>query len=280
MKRVGAHVSAAGGVENAPENASQIGASAFAFFTKNQRQWNSSPITGAQAEAFKKNCGIFRFSPDAILPHDTYLINMGSPDPLIRKRSEEAFIDEMKRASFLGLKMLNFHPGSHRGEMKDDECLDLIAESVNRALDKTAGVSAVIENTAGQGGCVGRSFDQLAYIIDKMEDKSRVGVCLDTCHMFASGYDLRTKDTYEKTIAEFDRTVGLIFLKAWHINDAKSQFGSFVDRHESLGKGNIGIEAFRFIMKDPRFDRIPLILETPDPELWEKEIKLLYSFQK
>jgi deoxyribonuclease IV len=277
MKLVGAHISASGGVENAPLNASQIGAKAFAFFTKNQRQWNASPITEAQAEAFKENCARLGFPPEAVLPHDTYLINMGSPDPEIRKKSELAFLDELKRCEMLGLKMLNFHPGSHRGEMPDDECLSLISASVNKVLEETKGVAAVIENTAGQGGCVGRSFEQIAIIIDKIEDKSRAGVCLDTCHLFASGYDMRTKESYEKTMTAFERTVGLNYLMALHLNDAKSLLGSLVDRHQSLGQGNMGIETFRLIMKDQRLENIPMILETPDPNLWKKEIKLLYS---
>jgi len=280
VKRVGAHISAAGGVENAPFNASEIGAKAFAFFTKNQRQWKSPPITEAQAAAFKKACADLKFPPEAILPHDTYLINMGSPDLEIRKKSEDAFLDELKRCSLLGLKMLNFHPGSHRGEMDDEKCLSMIADSVNRALDKTSGVSAVIENTAGQGGSVGRSFEQIAFLIDRIEDKKRAGVCLDTCHLFAAGYDLTTLRGYDSAMKDFDRTVGMRHLMGWHLNDAKSDLGSLVDRHQSLGKGNMGMEPFKFIMKDPRFDEMPLILETPEPDLWKKEIALLRSFEK
>lgn len=280
MKRVGAHISAAGGVENAPLNAAGIGAKAFAFFTKNQRQWKSPPIPPEQAEAFRKACSENGFAPAHILPHDTYLINMGSPDPEIKKKSEEAFLDELKRCSLLGLKMLNFHPGSHRGEMDDEKCLSMIAESVNRALDKSSGVAAVIENTAGQGGSVGRSFEQIAYLIDRIEDKERVGVCLDTCHLFAAGYDLATRSGFNSAMKDFDSTVGMGFIRGWHLNDAKSTLGSLVDRHQSLGKGNMGLEPFKFIMSDPRFDEIPLILETPEPDLWKKEIKLLYSFEK
>lgn len=278
MKKIGAHISASGGVENAPINASLIGAKTFAFFTKNQRQWKSPPLKEDNIKLFKKNCEQFGFEPEFILPHDTYLINMGSPDSEIRKKSEEAFLDELKRCELLGLKMLNFHPGSHRGEMSDEECLNLIVNSVNNCLKKTEKVTAVIENTAGQGGSVGRNFEQIKYLIDKIEDKSRIGVCLDTCHLFASGYDLRTKDSYEYTINQFEKIIGLNFLKGWHLNDSKSEFKSNVDRHESLGKGNLGIEPFKFIIKDKRFENIPLILETPEPDLWEEEIKLLYSF--
>ncbi|MCX7829535.1 MAG: deoxyribonuclease IV [Acidobacteria bacterium] len=278
MKRIGAHISASGGVENAPINAHSIGAKAFAFFTKNQRQWKSPPLKKESILSFKENCTKYGFDPDFILPHDTYLINMGSPDPAIRKKSEEAFLDEMKRCQILGLKTLNFHPGSHRGEMSDQECLALIATSVNCCIEKTENVVAVIENTAGQGGSVGRNFDQIRFLIDNIKDKSRIGVCLDTCHLFASGYDLRTIKSYEETIKEFDKIIGLNFLKGWHLNDAKSEYKSNVDRHESLGKGKLGLDAFRFIIQDKRFDHIPLILETPDPDLWEEEIKILYSF--
>ncbi|NMC00223.1 MAG: deoxyribonuclease IV [Thermoanaerobaculaceae bacterium] len=278
MKKIGAHISASGGVENAPINASLIGAKTFAFFTKNQRQWKSPPLKEDNIKFFKKNCEQFGYEPEYILPHDTYLINMGSPDPEIRKKSEEAFLDELKRCELLGLKMLNFHPGSHRGEMSDEDCLNSIANSVNRCLMKTDKVVAVIENTAGQGGSVGRNFEQIKYLIDQIKDKSRIGVCLDTCHLFASGYDLRTKDSYEYTINQFEKIIGLNFLKGWHLNDSKSEFKSNVDRHESLGKGNLGINPFKFIVKDKRFENIPLILETPEPDLWEEEIKLLYSF--
>ncbi|MFB3851228.1 MAG: deoxyribonuclease IV [Acidobacteriota bacterium] len=278
MKKIGAHISASGGVENAPINASLIGAKTFAFFTKNQRQWKSPPLKEDNIKLFKKNCEQFGFEPEYILPHDTYLINMGSPDPEIRKKSEEAFLDELKRCELLGLKMLNFHPGSHRGEMSDEDCLNLIANSVNRCLMQTDKVVAVIENTAGQGGSVGRNFEQIKYLIDQIKDKSRIGVCLDTCHLFASGYDLRTEDSYEYTINQFEKIIGLNFLKGWHLNDSKSEFKSNVDRHESLGKGNLGINPFKFIVKDKRFENIPLILETPEPDLWEEEIKLLYSF--
>lgn len=280
MKKIGAHISAGGGVENAPLNAKEIGGDAFAFFTKNQRQWKSSPLSEKSIKLFKESCKKLNFDPNFILPHDTYLINMGSPDSEIRRKSEEAFLDELKRCEQLGLKMLNFHPGSHRGEMSEEKCLDLIAESVNRCLKKTKDVVAVIENTAGQGGSVGKNFEQIKYLIEKVDDKKRVGVCLDTCHLFAAGYDLRTKKEYEKTIERFDRVIGLSYLKGWHLNDAKSELGSSVDRHESLGKGNIGIDVFKFIVQDKRFEDIPLILETPDSDLWKEEIELLRSFEK
>lgn len=276
---VGAHVSASGGVANAPVNAAAIGATAFALFVKNQRQWSAPPLGEEQAEAFKLACEERGFGPGQILPHDTYLINLGAPDGENLKKSRAAFLDEMVRCQTLGLKMLNFHPGSHRGLISPEACLDLVAASVNAALEKSRGVAAVIENTAGQGGSVGRTFGELAYLIEKIEDKSRAGVCLDTCHLFAAGYDLREPEAYEATMADFGRTVGFSYLRAMHLNDCKPEFGSRVDRHQSLGKGTIGIEAFRMIASDQRLKGIPLILETPEPELWPAEIAMLRDFE-
>ncbi|MBN2412627.1 deoxyribonuclease IV [candidate division KSB1 bacterium] len=277
MKRIGAHVSAAGGVENAPLNAREIGAKAFALFTKNQRQWKANPLTEDSINAFKKNCEETGFPPGLILPHDSYLINLGNPDAEGLKKSRDSFIDEMRRCEQLGLVMLNFHPGSGLGKLTEEETMERIAESVNITLDKTGGVIAVIENTAGQGNHVGYKFEHLAYMIDKIEDKSRAGVCLDTCHTFTAGYDLRTKEAYDKTMAEFDRIVGFKYLKGLHFNDSKPDLGSRVDRHAPIGKGVLGIEPFRFIVNDDRFDELPLILETPESELWPQEIERLYG---
>jgi deoxyribonuclease IV len=277
MKRVGAHVSASGGVENAPENAHAIGAKAFALFTKNQRQWRSSAYTVKNIEGFKENVEKFGFSFDHILPHDSYLINLGHPETEGLVKSRAAFEDEMMRCQQLGIPMLNFHPGSHLNKIDPEKSLLRIAESINIALEKTRNVTAVIENTAGQGTNLGFEFEQLAFIIEHVEDKSRVGVCLDTCHSFAAGYDLRTKDVYDETMRKFDQTVGMKYLRGMHLNDAKKPLGSKVDRHESIGKGLIGLDAFGFIMNDPRMDEIPLILETPDPDIWAEEIELLYS---
>ena len=277
MKRVGAHVSIAGGVENAPLQASSIGAKAFAMFTKNQRQWKAPKITAPSIDAFHKNCSEGGFKPEHILPHDSYLINLGSPDPDKLQHSREAFIDEMLRVESLGLVLLNFHPGSHLNGVNEERCLQLIAESINMALNETKNVTAVIENTAGQGTNLGFKFEQLASIIDNVEDKSRVGVCLDTCHLFASGYDLQTTEAVEWTFKEFDRTVGLGYLRGLHLNDALRPLGSRLDRHASIGKGTIGMEAFSYIMTNPAFEEIPLILETPDSDQWSSEISLLYS---
>jgi deoxyribonuclease-4 len=276
MKYVGAHVSTSGGVEHAPLNASQIGARAFALFTKNQRQWRARPLSSESIEAFRKNCAAHGYLPEHILPHDGYLINLGHPEKDGLQKSREAFIDEMSRCWQLGLLYLNFHPGSHLGRMTDDACLDRIAESINFALDRTDVVAAVIENTAGQGNNVGFRFEHIARIIEAVEDKKRIGVCLDTCHAFAAGYDLRTRDVYEKTMADFDEIIGFKYLRGVHLNDARVGLSSRVDRHESLGAGSLGMAPFQFLMNDPRFDNIPLILETRDSDLWEKEIALLY----
>jgi len=277
-KFVGAHVSASGGVFNAVENAVAIGAKAFALFTKNQRQWNAKELDSETIDKFKTALQKSGILPRHILPHDSYLINLGHPELEGREKSIEAFLDEVQRCSILGLDRLNFHPGSHLKKISEDECLSNISESMNRVLDKTSGVSLVIENTAGQGSNLGWRFEHLAQIIDKVEDKSRVGVCIDTCHMFSAGYDIRTREAYDKSWSEFDKIVGFNYLMGMHINDSKAKFGSHVDRHNSLGVGEIGIDAFKFIMNDERMDDIPLILETIDDSIWAQEIELLYSF--
>ncbi len=278
MKYFGAHVSAAGGPENAPLNARRIGATGFALFTKNQRQWQAPPLGAAQIEAFRRNCEEAGYAPQSILPHDSYLINLGHPDQEGLEKSRAAFVDEMSRCEALGLDRLNFHPGSHLNRIPVDKCLDRIAESINIALDKTHGVTAVIENTAGQGSNLGFEFEHLAHIIDKVEDKSRVGFCIDTCHAFAAGYDRRTAEACDDSVARLDRIVGLKYLRGMHLNDALKVMGSRVDRHAPLGKGTLGVECFRYIARDPRFDGIPLILETPDESLWPEEIALLKRF--
>lgn len=276
-KYIGAHVSASGGVENAPINAHNIGATAFALFTKNQRQWLSAPLTEKSITLFKERCLEFGYSADVILPHDSYLINLGNPNKEALEKSRTSFNEEMLRCSQLGLKLLNFHPGSTLKEISIDECIALIAESINIALDKTSGVTAVIENTAGQGSNIGYEFEHLAAIIDKVEDKTRVGVCIDTCHAVAAGYDLISAEGYEKSFNDFDRIVGFKYLKGMHLNDAKKGIGSRVDRHDSLGLGIIGKDLFSRIMRDDRMNNIPLILETPNEEIWAEEIAWLKS---
>lgn len=280
MKYIGAHISASGGVENAPLNAQAIGAKAFAFFTKNQRQWFASAYTTQNIDLFKARCEEFDFSPDSILPHSSYLINLGNPGEEEIKKSRQAFFDEMNRCEQLGLNRLNFHPGSHLNLIPVDECLDRIAESINMALDRTNGVTAVLENTAGQGSNLGHTFEQLAYIIDKVEDKSRVGVCLDTAHTLAAGYEIRTRDAYDDTFRRFNEIVGFRYLRGMHINDSKKELSTRVDRHDSIGKGVMNLDLFSFIVNDPRFDDLPLILETPDETLWAEEIQMLYALIK
>ncbi len=278
MKYIGAHVSAGGGVENAPLNAAAIGANAFALFTKNQRQWVARPLTTKSIDAFRQHCADHGFGPGSILPHDSYLINLGHPDAEKLEKSRAAFLDEMQRCEQLGLDRLNFHPGSHLKQVSESECLSTIAESINLALDQTRGVTAVIENTAGQGSNLGFRFEHLAEIIDQVEDSSRVGVCIDTCHSFAAGYDLQTRTSCRAVFAEFEQVVGFHYLKGMHLNDSKKGLGSRVDRHHSLGRGALGLEPFKFIMNDDRFDGIPLILETIDETIWADEIKLLHRF--
>ncbi|USH02018.1 deoxyribonuclease IV [Grimontia kaedaensis] len=279
MKFIGAHVSASGGVENAPVNAAAIGANAFALFTKNQRQWQAKPLESKNVSAFKSNCQKYGFVPEAVLPHDSYLINLGAPEEEKLEKSRAAFIDEMERCQTLGLPLLNFHPGSHLKKISEEACLLLIAESINLAHQAVPEVVAVIENTAGQGTNLGWSFEQLAAIVSQVEDKSRVGVCIDTCHAFAAGYDLRTHSAAEATFTEFDNTVGFQYLRGMHLNDSKTPFGSRVDRHQALGEGEIGLPCFEVIMQDNRFDGIPLILETIKPEAWADEIRLLRQFE-
>jgi len=292
-KFVGAHVSASGGVDNAPLNAMSIGAKAFALFTKNQRQWVAKPLETKTIDAFHKNLEASGILPKHILPHDSYLINLGHHEVEKLEKSRDAFIDELERCHILGLDRLNFHPGSHLVKIpkKDPEymdklmqaeleCLDVIADSMNRAIDATkdSDVKLVIENTAGQGSNLGYKFEHLAHIINKIEDKSRVGVCIDTCHMFTAGYDIRTREAYDSTWQSFDKIVGREYLMGMHINDSKPKLGSRVDRHHSLGQGEIGWDAFNFIMNDDRMDNIPLILETIDETIWTEEIQALYAF--
>jgi deoxyribonuclease-4 len=277
MKYIGAHVSAAGGVENAPLNAARIGANAFALFTKNQRQWNAKPLKGDSIEAFKRNLQAAGIDPRHVLPHDSYLINLGNPDREKREKSLQAFIDETRRAEQLGLQLLNFHPGSHLGRISEEDCLSLIADGMNTALAETDSVKLVIETTSGQGSNLGYRFEHLADLIERSKDPARVGVCIDTCHIFAAGYDIRSERSYRSTMNEFERIIGFDKLMGVHLNDAKSDLGSRVDRHNSLREGNIGETGFQLLMQDPRFDDIPIVLETPDPDRWPEEIEWLRS---
>lgn len=275
MKYIGAHVSASGGVENAPLNAHNIGATAFALFTKNQRQWFSPALTEQSIAMFKSRCAEYGYTAAQILPHDSYLINLGSPDAESLEKSRKSFIEEMHRCELLGLDRLNFHPGSHLKNISEEDCLKTIAESINIALDKTQGVTAVLENTAGQGTNVGYRFEHLRAIIDLVDDKSRVGVCIDTQHAFAAGYDLFSEEGFAEVWRHFDEVIGFNYLRGMHINDSKKELASRVDRHETLRNGLLGASPFERIMKDSRFDNIPLILETPDESLWAEEIEWL-----
>ena len=279
MKYVGAHVSASGGVQNAPLNAQAIGAKAFALFTKNQRQWRAKPLSDESVAAFQENLQRAGIAAQQVLPHDSYLINLGHPEPEGLEKSRTAFLDEMQRCERLGLSLLNFHPGATLRKISEEESLQRVADSINQVLEQTRGVTAVIENTAGQGSTLGYTFEHLAAIIDGVEDRSRVGVCLDTCHTFVAGYDLRSAAACDKTFAEFDRVVGFEYLRGMHLNDSKPDLGARVDRHHSLGQGKLGWEVFRYIMQDDRFDDIPLVLETIDESLWPEEIRALYRLQ-
>ena len=279
MKRIGAHVSASGGVFNAPLNAAKIGADAFAMFVKNQRRWDAPPLSAEETIAFKDALKQSGIRAEHVLVHDSYLINLGHPREAEREKSLNAFIDEIRRCEALGLRLLNFHPGSHLNEISAQVCLDNIAGSLNFAIANTSGVKLVLENTAGQGSNLGYDFAQLAYVIDKISNKDRIGVCIDTCHAFAAGYDLRSPQAYERTMSEFDRAIGYKFLSGMHLNDTKNELSVRKDRHESLGRGFLGLAAFENIMNDPNIDEIPLILETIDDSLWAEEIALLRSMQ-
>ena len=279
-KYIGAHVSSSGGVQNAPLNAKEIGANAFAFFTRNQRQWYPKPMTDEQIEGFRTNVKELGFQPEHILPHSSYLINLGAPEAENLKKSRDAFLDEMKRCELLGLTMLNFHPGSHLKKISEKDCLALIAEGINLTLQETKGVTAVLENTAGQGTNLGYRFEHLAEIIEQVEDKSRVGVCIDTAHTLAAGYEIRTIEGYQAMMQDLDNIVGLQYLRGIHLNDSKKELGTRVDRHDSLGDGVMGMTLFEILIKDERTDNIPIILETPAPERWAEEIALLRSFAK
>ena len=276
-KYLGAHVSASGGVFNAPINAKGVGARAFGLFVKNQRRWDAKPLTDKDIKKFKEAMEENGYTSDVVLPHDGYLINMGNPDAEKREKSLNAFIDEMKRCEQLGLKYINTHPGSHLNEISREECLDYISECINKALEETEFISVILENTAGQGSNLGNQFEDLAYIIEKIKDKSRIGVCLDTCHTLAAGYELKDREGYEKTMEDFEEKVGFKYLKAVHLNDSKFDTGSRKDRHDSIGKGVLGMDFFKRFMNDSRFDKMPIILETIDETLWKDEIELLYS---
>ncbi|MDD3546441.1 MAG: deoxyribonuclease IV [Kiritimatiellae bacterium] len=275
MYYIGPHVSIGGGVANAPKNAKALGATGFGMFVKNQRQWTAAPYAPADIEAFKQQMASDGYTAAQVMPHAGYLINLANPDEEAHAKSMGSLMDELRRCMSLGLDKLNFHPGSHLRKLTPQEACARVAQSMNTALAQTQGVTLVIENTAGSGGNLGAPFEELRAIIDGVDDKSRVGVCLDTMHTFAAGFDIRTRDGFLATMEHFDRTVGFTYLRGMHINDSKVALNSHVDRHESLGQGLLGIEVFRCIMADARFENMPLVLETPDETLWEREIQQL-----
>ncbi|KIP11588.1 hypothetical protein PHLGIDRAFT_27828 [Phlebiopsis gigantea 11061_1 CR5-6] len=261
--KIGPHISAAGGVENAILNAASIGATAFALFLKSQRKWDSPSLTEKSIEAFKARLKTFEYDVKHILPHGNYLVNLGNPDPEKREKSYQCFLDELKRCEQLGLTFYNFHPGSSVGQTTQEESLSLVAQCLNRAHKETSSVVTVIESMVGSGNVLCSKFEEIGKIIEEVEDKSRVGVCLDTCHIFAAGYDIRTKEGWNATMKEFERDVGLKYLKGMHFNDSKGDLASRKDRHENIGLGHLGLQTFSNILNDTRTQDIPLILETP-----------------
>jgi len=279
-KFIGAHVSTVGGVFNAPKNAEEIGAKAFGMFVKNQRRWEAKPLTDEDIEKFKKALKEYGYNKEYILPHDSYLINLGAKDEEKREKSLNAFIEEIKRCDQLGLKYLNTHPGSHLNEISEDECINNIAECINKAIDATENIVIVLENTSGQGSNMGYKFEHLGKIIEKVKNKERIGACIDTCHTITAGYELKDEAGYKKTMDEFEKYVGFKYLRGVHLNDSKFDTGSRKDRHDSIGKGILGMEFFERFMNDDRFDNIPIILETIDSSIWKEEINLLYSLIK
>jgi len=272
---IGAHLNIAKGFHVAVEQGNQVGARSLGVFTGSQRAWFKKKLTAEAAENFKAACKKYGYSPDYIIAHGSYLINLGTPEPVLLAKSRAAFIDEMQRCEQLGLKLYNFHPGSAVGGIETDKALEQVADAVNIAHSRTSNVTACIENTAGQGNNLGRTFEQIKKIIDKVKDQSRVGVCLDTCHLFVAGYDLRTREATEKVFKEFDEIVGINYLRGIHMNDSKREHNCRVDRHENIGKGVIGLEGFKYIVNDERFSNIPLVCETEEP--FDEQIKLLYS---
>lgn len=278
MKYIGAHISIAGGVQNAPLRARALGAGGFGMFTKNQRQWQTKPYSERDIAEFKANMKAGGYAKKTVVPHVGYLLNLGHPEEEKRQKSIEALLDEMRRVKDLDLLYLNLHPGATLGKISPAKCVSRVAESINQALASVEEVILLLETTAGQGTSIGRDFGELAEIIERVKPQSRIGVCLDTCHVFAAGYDIRTRQGYQSTISEFDQKIGLSYLKAWHLNDAKSEFASRVDRHHSLGRGHIGLEPFGWIMRDQRLEGLSFVLETIDYSIWKQEIALLYQF--
>jgi deoxyribonuclease-4 len=275
MHLIGPHTSIAGGLDQAIIRAAELGSSGFGMFSKNQRQWRSKPITDEEADRFSTTLAELGFSADAVLVHDSYLINLANPDAEKHRRSLDAFIDEMRRIEQLGLHLLNFHPGSHLGLLEQREALALVARSLDEAIDETEHAIAVVENTVGAGNTLGSTIEELATILEYVRSPQRVGFCLDTCHAHAAGYDLSSVEGFEAFITRFDELIGISKLRGMHLNDAMHPAGSKLDRHESLGEGTIGWQTFDHIASDERFASIPLVLETIDEEKWALEVARL-----
>lgn len=275
---LGAHVSAAGGVGNAPGNAEDIGAECFQVFTRNQHRWRCPAIGGGEAERFRGECE--RTATGPTLAHDSYLINLATHEPEKRRRSTEAFLDELARAQQLGIPFLVTHPGAHLGAGVT-EGLRRVAENLDRCLDAAGDKNEVVvllENTAGQGTSLGHEFGQLRDLLGASHHPRRLGICVDTCHAFAAGYDLRTREAYEDTVGQLASAVGLDAVRAWHLNDSRRPLGSHVDRHADIGAGELGLDPFVWLVQDPRWCGRPGILETPGgPERWAEDMARLRS---
>ena len=276
---IGAHTSAAGGVHKAILHGADIGATTIQLFTANQRQWSSSSIPEEEVERWQQT---LKDNPlKGVMSHDSYLINLGSPNPELLEKSRKAFALELKRCHQLGLAYLNFHPGTATdGDVEG--CLKRICKSLLSVADLASQgkTRLLVETTAGQGSVVGSSFEEIAAIIHPLADEMHVGVCIDTCHIFAAGYDIRTKEGWETTLHEFGRTVGLKHLFALHVNDSMKPLGSRRDRHASLGEGEIGIDSFKAMMQNPHLTLLPKYLETPNPDIWKDEIKALRNYAR
>ncbi len=278
MKYVGAHLSISKGIENVPKYAKEIGADAFAIFLKNQRTWKIQNKDKDTVKSFKENLKKFNFLERNVLPHSIYLINLGSPEIGIREKSFKTFLFELKTVEKLGLIYLNIHPGSGKGKISKEKTMENIAKLINKGIEKTKKTIVVLENTTGSGGQVGSNVEELLHLYNLIENKKRIRFCLDTCHLFQAGYDLRSFKSYEKTFKEFEFFFKNKLIAGVHLNDSKAPFGKRIDRHEHIGKGEIGLLTFKRIMRDERFDEIPLILETPWDNFWIEEIKLLKKF--
>jgi len=280
---IGAHVSIGGGISRAPERGLAVGCEAIQVFTRSNVRWSFPPLAPDEAARFRSEMRRTGIRP--AIGHSCYLVNLAGSDPAIRRKSFETLVDELRRCAMLGVRDHIIHPGSHPGG--PGTAVPMIGDALNRAFDATPGLSVrvLLETTAGMGNSVGRTFAELRSIIDLIESRGRIGVCVDTCHIFAAGYDIRTEAAYEATIAELLATVGRRNVRAFHLNDCKTRLAGRVDRHEHIGRGHIGIEAFRLLLTDKRFARLPMIIETPkkdnDCDNWDvRNISLLKQLRE